>query len=189
MAATNDIESLDEAIVRSGRFDRRIRVDLPDVEARPAIFAAHLRGLPQAADIDLQALAEETAGRTGADITAIVESAKLNTVDRLRGLTVGVTAQITAADLKKAVADRRGTDSPPLPPLTWDDLILPDDIKGQLQRLAELIANPSAGRDFGLKPATGALLHGPPGTGKTTAAQVICLRDKGQHELPNRQGI
>ena len=179
MAATNDIESLDEAIVRSGHFDRRIRVDLPDAEARPAIFAARLRGLPQAADIDLQALAEETEGRTGADITAIVESAKLNTVDRLRGLSAGVTAQITAADLKKALADRRGADSPPLPPLTWDDLILPDDIKRQLQRLAELIADPGAGRDFGLKPATGALLHGPPGTGKTTAAQVIASETKG----------
>ena len=54
MAATNSIEHLDPAVIRPGRFDRHIRIDLPDADARRAIFEAELDDRPTARDIDLE---------------------------------------------------------------------------------------------------------------------------------------
>ena len=56
MAATNSIEHLDPAVVRPGRFDRHIRIDLPDAEARRAIFETELDDRPTAAGLDLDEL-------------------------------------------------------------------------------------------------------------------------------------
>lgn len=78
MAATNRPEMLDHALLRSGRFDRRVAVDPPDIRAREQIFEVHLRGKPLASDVDPKKLAKATPGLTGADIeNAVNESAIL----------------------------------------------------------------------------------------------------------------
>ena len=77
MAATNSIEHLDPAVIRPGRFDRHIRIDLPDAEARRAIFAAELDERPAARRIDLDALVRRTEGMTPAAIAKIVDTAAL----------------------------------------------------------------------------------------------------------------
>src|SRR5215213_5712951 len=77
MAATNSIEHLDPAVIRPGRFDRHIRIDLPDAPARRAIFAAELDDRPTARALDLDALVRRTEGMTPAAISKIVDTAAL----------------------------------------------------------------------------------------------------------------
>ena len=79
LAATNRPESLDKALLRPGRFDRRIIMELPDLEGRKAIFRVHLRDVKHG-DIDLDAVGRATAGSSGADIAYIVNEAALRAV-------------------------------------------------------------------------------------------------------------
>lgn len=62
MAATNSVEHLDPAVVRPGRFDRHIRIDLPDADARRAIFTEELEDRPVAPGLDLDELVGRTEG-------------------------------------------------------------------------------------------------------------------------------
>jgi cell division protease FtsH len=79
IAATNRPDILDPALMRPGRFDRRIVVDAPDLAGREAILKVHTRGKPVAADIDLKAIARQTPGFTGADIENLVNEAAILT--------------------------------------------------------------------------------------------------------------
>ncbi len=72
IAATNRPDILDPALLRPGRFDRRVVMDRPDVRGREAIFGVHVRGKPLAQDVDLKQLARLTPGFVGADIENIV---------------------------------------------------------------------------------------------------------------------
>jgi cell division protease FtsH len=77
LAATNRPDVLDPALLRPGRFDRHITVDRPTQKGRVAIFKVHSRGVPLAADVDLERLASGTVGLTGADIRNLVNEAAL----------------------------------------------------------------------------------------------------------------
>ena len=77
IAATNRPDILDPALLRPGRFDRQIVVDRPDREGRREILRVHTRGKPIAAEIDLDALAAQTPGFTGADLANLVNEAAL----------------------------------------------------------------------------------------------------------------
>jgi len=77
MAATNRPDILDPALLRPGRFDRRVVLDRPDVKGREAIFRIHLRGKPVAEDADVKVLARATPGLVGADIENIVNEAAI----------------------------------------------------------------------------------------------------------------
>jgi cell division protease FtsH len=77
LAATNRPDILDPALLRPGRFDRQITVNLPDVKGREDILKVHIKGKPLAPDIDLKVLARRTPGFTGADIENLVNEAAL----------------------------------------------------------------------------------------------------------------
>ncbi len=77
LAATNRVDILDKALLRAGRFDRQIYVDLPDVNDRVAIFGVHLRNIKKTADLDVELLARQTAGFSGADIANVCNEAAL----------------------------------------------------------------------------------------------------------------
>ncbi len=77
MAATNRPDVLDPALLRPGRFDRHVTVDRPNYKGRLAIFRVHCRGVPLAADVDLERIAAGTVGLTGADIRNLVNEAAL----------------------------------------------------------------------------------------------------------------
>lgn len=77
MAATNRADLLDSALLRPGRFDRVVRVDLPDREARGHILALHSRNKPLAGDVDLDLIARETFGFSGAHLESVVNEAAL----------------------------------------------------------------------------------------------------------------
>jgi cell division protease FtsH len=79
IAATNRPDILDPALMRPGRFDRRIVVDAPDLIGREAILKVHTRGKPVSAEVDLKAIAKQTPGFTGADIENLVNEAAILT--------------------------------------------------------------------------------------------------------------
>jgi len=79
LAATNRPESLDKALLRPGRFDRRIQMELPDLEGRKAILMVHLRHIKHE-EIDVDLIARATAGSSGAEIANIVNEAALRAV-------------------------------------------------------------------------------------------------------------
>ena len=77
LAATNRADILDKALMRAGRFDRQIHVELPDLKEREDIFTVHLRNLKLADDFDLEFLAKHTPGFSGADIANVCNEAAL----------------------------------------------------------------------------------------------------------------
>lgn len=77
IAATNRADILDKALMRAGRFDRQIFVDLPDVREREEIFEVHLRPLKKAKNLDLDFLSKQTPGFSGADIANVCNEAAL----------------------------------------------------------------------------------------------------------------
>ena len=77
MAASNRLQDLDPALLRPGRFDRQILVSPPDLAGREAILEVHTRGKPLDSDVDLAAIARQTAGLTGADLANIANEAAI----------------------------------------------------------------------------------------------------------------
>ena len=77
VAATNRADVLDKALMRAGRFDRQIYVDLPDIRERKMIFEVHLRPLKKAASVDVDFLSKQTPGFSGADIANVCNEAAL----------------------------------------------------------------------------------------------------------------
>jgi cell division protease FtsH len=84
IAATNRPDILDPALLRPGRFDRRVTMDMPDVKGRRAILDVHVRGKPLAADVDLDMIAKQTPGFAGADIENLVNEAAILAARRNR---------------------------------------------------------------------------------------------------------
>ncbi len=78
VAATNRPDVLDPALLRPGRFDRRVVVDLPDLKGREGILRVHTRTIPLAEDVDVSVLARGTPGFSGADLANLVNEAALN---------------------------------------------------------------------------------------------------------------
>ena len=96
LAATNRPESLDKALLRPGRFDRRIPVELPDIQGREAILRVHARDVKMADDIDFKALARATAGASGAELANIVNEGALRAVKLQRQV-------VEQADLEESI--------------------------------------------------------------------------------------
>lgn len=77
LAATNRADVLDKALMRAGRFDRQIYVDLPDIRERAAIFEVHLKNIKKEEELDTEFLAKQTPGFSGADIANVCNEAAL----------------------------------------------------------------------------------------------------------------
>ncbi len=82
LAATNRPDVLDSALLRPGRFDRRVVIDKPDIQAREEILKVHAENKPMAKDVDLRKLAERTPGFAGADLANLLNEAAILTVRR-----------------------------------------------------------------------------------------------------------
>lgn len=88
LAATNRPDSLDEALLRPGRFDRRVPVELPDLKGREAILKVHAKRVNISDDIDYNLIARATAGASGADLANIINEAALRTVREERDMVI-----------------------------------------------------------------------------------------------------
>ena len=95
MAATNRVDILDPAIMRPGRFDRKIVVGRPDVKGREEILAVHAKNKPLGEDVDLKQIAQTTAGFTGADLENLLNEAAILAAKENRGF-------VMQADIQKA---------------------------------------------------------------------------------------
>ena len=85
MAATNRVDILDPAILRPGRFDRKVMVGRPDIKGREEILKVHAKGKPLSEEINLQQIAQTTAGFTGADLENLLNEAAIEAARKGRG--------------------------------------------------------------------------------------------------------
>ena len=96
LAATNRPDILDPALLRPGRFDRRVTLDLPDIQGRKAILEVHAKGKPLADEVKLEVLAKQTPGFSGADLANVLNEGAILAARNDR-------KNITMADLEEAV--------------------------------------------------------------------------------------
>ncbi|NBH72741.1 ATP-dependent metallopeptidase FtsH/Yme1/Tma family protein [Clostridiaceae bacterium] len=96
LAATNRPESLDKALLRPGRFDRRVPVELPDLKGRVAILKVHGKNVKLESSVDFEAIGRAASGASGAELANIVNEAALRAVRQGRGV-------VTQADLEESV--------------------------------------------------------------------------------------
>ena len=96
LAATNRPESLDKALLRPGRFDRRIPVELPDLQGRVAILKVHARDVKMESGVDFETIGRATSGASGAELANIINEAALRAVRMGR-------SEVTQSDLEESV--------------------------------------------------------------------------------------
>lgn len=164
MAATNRLDGLDEALIREGRFDLKLRIDLPDKAARIKILETQLSKMPWKR-FDLQEFARRMPGASPARLRAIV--------DQAAGYALAANRRVQPEDLSRALHENGGKDRPQIERMDWDEVVVSESIKQDLKSLVRLLEDPTRTRALGLEIPVGLLLVGPPGTGKTLIARLI----------------
>ncbi|MBY0359363.1 MAG: AAA family ATPase [Candidatus Obscuribacterales bacterium] len=178
IGATNNESNLDPAFMRSGRFDRKAYVGLPDAEARKKIFEKYLSTIKMASEPALDKLAQQTTNFSGADIAATVNEAAIMAVRN--GKTHVEEVELEAAvDRISVTAGHKlntyGMNLARVPDLEvkLDDIKGMEEAKNEAAEVVALLKNTDKIRSTGLKAPKGVLLVGPPGTGKTMLAKAI----------------
>ncbi len=186
LAATNIPEVLDKALLRPGRFDRRIEVPYPDADAREKILRITTESMKLAADVNLAAWAHETAGFSGADIANLVNQAAIIA-------SKGNHAALTDADFRQAyqklmkAQDEGGGSSnvatktnsrarlymPSQIKVKFSDVAGAQEAKEELQDVIDFLKNPEKYNKLGAQLTRGVLLSGDPGNGKTLLAKAV----------------
>jgi len=146
MAATNRLDGLDPALVREGRFDVKIRVDLPDQSAREKILHVQLSHRP-CEPVALKAVAAKTAGFSAAKLQALVERAAASAAEDKR--------KIDERDLHAALARMGGQDRPWFQPVTWNDIVLEADVEQDLKDLINLLNGSPMAEHWNIRPPIG----------------------------------
>ena len=187
IGATNIPDSIDPALRRPGRFDREIRIDVPDRNGRKEIIQIHTRGMPMRKDVNLDELADITYGFVGADLAALAREAAMNALRRYLP-EIDLEQPIPVELLEKMevtmndfVSAHRGIEPSAMrefvievPKVTWDDVGGLEDVKQNLREAVEWpLTNPEAFKRMGIQAPRGILLYGPPGTGKTLLAKAV----------------
>ncbi|EFO79877.1 AAA family ATPase, CDC48 subfamily protein [Oscillochloris trichoides DG-6] len=188
IAATNLPNSLDPALRRPGRFDREISINVPDKDGRAEILEIHTRGMPLAAEVNLDWLAGVTHGFVGADLQALCREAAMGALRRLLPDIDFSQAQIpydklmalevlpddfaaALADIEPSAIREVFTE---IPDVTWDDVGGLEDVRRLLIEAVEWpLRHARAFEHLGVRTPKGVLLYGPPGTGKTLLAKAL----------------
>lgn len=182
VGATNRPDTLDPALLRPGRFDRSIGLELPDQKGRHAILAVHAKGRPLSADADLEAIAERAVGMTGADLASVVNEAGLlagradqteisqdNLVQALERVMEAPERQRRLSMRERSIGQRTlGEDR-----MTFADVAGADDAIEELREIKDYLGAPDRFTDMGARIPRGYLLSGPPGCGKTLLARAV----------------
>ncbi len=189
IAATNQINAIDPALRRPGRFDREIEIGVPDRDGRKEILQIHTRSMPLEKTVDLNILADITHGYVGADLSALVKEAamsalrnkilpkidmKQETIDRKLLETLMVDHDDFKEAFKFVEPSAMREISIDIPKVTWDDVGGLENIKQYLEEMVEWpLKHPDAFLKMGITPPKGILLYGLPGTGKTLMAKAV----------------
>jgi len=187
IAATNLPNSIDPALRRPGRFDRELRVPVPDKFGRLEILQIHTNGMPLADDVELEKLAAITHGYVGTDLAALSREAAMCALRKvlpdidfeagnlpeaqLQSLNVSLHDFLEAMkDIEPSAVREFFAE---VPNVKWEDVGGLESAKAELQEAVEWpLKYPDAFEKAGVKPPKGILLHGPPGTGKTLLAKA-----------------
>ncbi|MCD6260372.1 MAG: CDC48 family AAA ATPase, partial [Thaumarchaeota archaeon] len=193
IGATNRIEAVDPALRRPGRFDREIRIGVPDRNGRKEIFQIHTRRMPLAEDVDLDELADITHGFTGADIAALCREAAMSALRRFlpkidlekETIPAEILEQIKVTREDFANALRIVQPSAlrevilEIPNVRWEDVGDLEQVKQELREAVEWpLKYPDVFKRLGIRPPRGILLYGPPGTGKTLLAKAVATESE-----------
>jgi transitional endoplasmic reticulum ATPase len=187
IGATNIPDSIDPALRRPGRFDREIRIDVPDRNGRKEITQIHTRGMPMHDDVDLDKIADITYGFVGADLAALAREAAMNAlrrylpeIDLEQPIPIEILEkmEVTMEDFTNA---HRGIEPSAMreffvevPKVTWADIGGLEEVKQNLREAVEWpLTKPEAFKRLGIHAPRGILLYGPPGTGKTLLAKAV----------------
>ncbi len=193
IGATNRIEAVDPALRRPGRFDREIRIGVPDRNGRKEIFQIHTRRMPLADDVDLDELADITHGFTGADIAALCREAAMSALRRFLPK-IDLDREIIPAEVLEQIKVSREDFANALkvvqpsalrevileiPNVKWEDIGDLEQVKQELREAVEWpLKYPDVFKRLGIRPPRGILLYGPPGTGKTLLAKAVATESE-----------
>lgn len=176
IAATNNPSDVDDALLRTGRFDTKITIPKPDGMARLTILAHHLPTPVEDADVD--EIMQATRGFVASDLEEVANQAARQAAYRERE--TGTEGEITGQDVMEAVnavGDERGsvTDYVSQPPaMDFDDVAGMGDLKETLREtIIKPLENPELYEEYGIGVERGFVLHGPPGTGKTYITKCL----------------
>ena len=182
VGATNRPDTLDPALLRPGRFDRSIGLELPDENGRHAILEVHAKGRPLAAGADLEAIAERAVGMTGADLASVINEAGLlagrsdETKISQAHLTQALARVLEAPERQRRLSMRdRSVGQRTLSEdrTTFADVAGADDAIEELRELKDYLGSPGRFTEMGARIPRGYLLSGPPGCGKTLLARAV----------------
>ncbi|MEA2220859.1 MAG: hypothetical protein QOJ35_3485, partial [Solirubrobacteraceae bacterium] len=182
VGATNRPDVLDPALLRPGRFDRAVGLELPDEPGRSAVLAVHARGKPLAPGVDLASIARRTVGMTGADLASLFNEAALLTARGRRKSILPEDLEIALERVRDAperqrrlsMRDRRiGQSFLHGERVTFADVAGVDHVIDELAEVREYLADRKRFEGLGARVPMGFLLAGPPGTGKTLLAHAL----------------
>jgi cell division protease FtsH len=182
VGATNRPDTLDPALLRPGRFDRSIGLELPDQKGRHAILSVHARDKPLGPDADLPAIAERATGMTGADLASVVNEAGLlaarggeTTISQVY-LLQALERVLEAPERQRRLSMRDrsvGGRTVVEDRMTFADVAGVDDAIEELAEVTDYLSAPDRFTAMGARIPRGYLLSGPPGCGKTLLARAV----------------
>ncbi len=182
VGATNRPDTLDPALLRPGRFDRSIGLELPDQKGRRAILAVHTKGKPLGDDADLDAIAERAVGMTGADLASVANEAGLLAA-RAGATAISQAYLIQALDRVLEAPERQrrlsmrdrsiGQRTMAEDRMTFADIAGLDETIEELAEVKDYLSAPDRFAALGARIPRGYLLSGPPGCGKTLLARAV----------------
>ncbi|MCL2690756.1 MAG: CDC48 family AAA ATPase [Candidatus Bathyarchaeota archaeon] len=193
IGATNRPGALDQALRRPGRFDREIEISVPDKRGRHEVLQIHTRGMPLAADVDLNKLAAMTHGYTGADLSSLSRETAMKALRRylpeinieeerippevLEKMEVKMDdftnayKEVTPTAMREVYIE--------VSTVHWDDVGGLEDVKQSLKEAVEWpIKNPEMFARVGIRAPKGILIYGPPGCGKTLLARAVATESE-----------
>ena len=169
LAVCNHQDRLDKSLLRAGRLDRHIYVAQPNTEERAEIFQLYLKDVKLADDVDLSKLAEITSGLSGADISKVCNDAAFTA-------TVADEETVKFSYFEQAVVNvRKGLEdkSMEMGTIKFADVAGMEEAKREVTEIVDFLKHPEKYSHLGGRIPKGALLVGPPGTGKTMLAKAV----------------